>query len=918
MRKKLTVNTLALGNLKQRRKQYAIMIVGIILAMIFSSSTLLFMFSSAETFTEQEHKKYGYQFAIMYTYENDEQFYKNALADGMIADYGLAHIVGFGYTEDEGENLGTPIGWLDEKAKALSNHFLIDGAYPVLENEIAIEQMALMKLGLNAKVGDEITLQVKTQNGLDFYGETEKTYVLSGILADKKINLLMTRGGSGFSADIIPAAIVADGTQTEIGGMEMLSAYVTLEDADYWTISDFWRYVADNSDGYLSNNESYGTTLSALYGIIDSGGYVVVLAGVLILASCVAIINSFNTNLKERRRQIGMLRAVGATKRQIVKVFGREALIISLISAPVSIAISYGLVKLMITAINDEAVMTKSILVLPICAVVCVGVTMFAAMIPLISASAITPMQAIRNIDISRKMKLKKIKTQKQFDVPSHLAKRSAALYKGGKIAVSIMLTVMILFSCVGFSLIHTEMNAIEYDYKYDYLIEHMDDYIYMSQHHFIGGGMSEADKREIESYPYFSSMRSQKMVSTILEIEDFSDYFKIVLPHNYWDGAPLNKENFREKIVDSVFPDYLEYKDIYGKENDFASVDIYSYEENALKPLDPLVIDGRIDYEKLSTGEEVILIVPQHVKWAAEIQEDGFGYSSHIYYDDEKIRDGYFVACEAECPYRAGDKIKLNTVSDNGDKGLYSELVPESFTSNEREITVGAIVSYNEYNESNAGLYIHGDFAIVTTHAGMNFFDDSAKYLRIEMEVDDSISIDDNIDETITAFLQPYADKYSGWFNSSYLYNKNALKDIYALLTSLIAIVTIGFVICGSIVNNSLTATIRERKKEIGTLRAVGADIGVLVKSYIRQLISMFAYGYGIGFALSGIAAIGLAIYNAYEKRQYGYDAVHFIFSPWETVAFCAILFALCSINLWSKIRKEMKNSIVDNIKEL
>ena len=40
--------------------------------------------------------------------------------------------------------------------------------------------------------------------------------------------------------------------------------------------------------------------------------------------------------------------------------------------------------------------------------------------------------------------------------------------------------------------------------------------------------------------------------------------------------------------------------------------------------------------------------------------------------------------------------------------------------------------------------------------------------------------------------------------------------------------------------------------------------------------------------------------------------------FSIWQTILACAILFAVCSINLWVKIRKEMKNSIIDNIREL
>ena len=41
-----------------------------------------------------------------------------------------------------------------------------------------------------------------------------------------------------------------------------------------------------------------------------------------------------------------MLKAVGATRRQIINIFGREAFIISALAAPVSVAISYGGVKL--------------------------------------------------------------------------------------------------------------------------------------------------------------------------------------------------------------------------------------------------------------------------------------------------------------------------------------------------------------------------------------------------------------------------------------------------------------------------------------------------------------------------------------------------------------------------------------------
>lgn len=42
------------------------------------------------------------------------------------------------------------------------------------------------------------------------------------------------------------------------------------------------------------------------------------------------------------------------------------------------------------------------------------------------------------------------------------------------------------------------------------------------------------------------------------------------------------------------------------------------------------------------------------------------------------------------------------------------------------------------------------------------------------------------------------------------------------------------------------------------------------------------------------------------------------FKFSIWETVVACALLFIFCAVNLWLKIKKEMKHSVIDNIREL
>ena len=49
MKNKLTVNDIALANIRQRKKQYLIMIIGIVLAMVFSGSIVFFMATAKET-----------------------------------------------------------------------------------------------------------------------------------------------------------------------------------------------------------------------------------------------------------------------------------------------------------------------------------------------------------------------------------------------------------------------------------------------------------------------------------------------------------------------------------------------------------------------------------------------------------------------------------------------------------------------------------------------------------------------------------------------------------------------------------------------------------------------------------------------------------------------------------------------------
>ena len=187
-------------------------------------------------------------------------------------------------------------------------------------------------------------------------------------------------------------------------------------------------------------------------------------------------------------------------------------------------------------------------------------------------------------------------------------------------------------------------------------------------------------------------------------------------------------------------------------------------------------------------------------------------------------------------------------------------------------------------------------------------------------MYVDGEIT--DEINEAITSYINPIIYKYDTNLFSTYETKKNVESENKSMLVAMISLIIIGFAVCAGLTNNAFTASIRERKRELGTLRAVGISRKEFVESYVRRLLKTFAIGYGIGFGLFAsiylVCAMVVSFKNQSVKAYISSLEFVFDFNPWVTIAFCIILFGICSINLWVKIRQEMKNSIIDNIREL
>lgn len=914
MKKKLTANTLALGNLKARKKQYTVMIIGIILAMVFSSGILFFLSSFMETTYEKQLNEYGNQNAILYFENADKAYYDSLIDDGTFESYALAHTIGYGYTNEEKQQQGAAIAWLEDGAKELSNQTFIEGSYPTKENEIAIERNTLDKLGYkDAKIGDEINLYVKVQNGKDFYETVKKTYKLSGIVSDKR--LYLNKDYSYTVDDFIPACFVMQGTETEPGGKEKLIAYANVNLGIQKDYAKVWEHIEEFSAHGKEYQSNFECATNDLFGISNIAVCGVALTLVLVFASCVAIVNSFNSNLKERKKQIGMLRAVGATKRQIIKMFGREALIIALITSPVSVIISYIAVSTGLKLFNTDVVMTKSIIILPVCLITGICIVMLASLIPLISASKITPMQAIRNIEQTRKMKTKRIKSKKEFKVSSLVAQRNLNFSKGSRIAVSVMLIAVIALSSFGFSFMQYAKDDL-FDYDFDYRLSCDNSTSYTGFYNCKNSniGPDDYDKANITAVDYLSTIYSCKKIGTYISVDNYTDYFRICtdsfITFQSWDSSKknLNYDNFLNETRGEFSQEYLNYKKHYNESTEMFDTHIISGDNNMLTEIGEKNIEGKINLDKLASGEEVVLVAPKKVALVVNITQDkdeNIGYFETTICDNEKSE--YKTVAEDTCPYNVGDKITLNVVTyENEDE---TTVTPEKYDKTTKEVTIGAIISPDDL--TNYTSLVSDRLCILTSNQGMNNFYENKKYDEFTMFCDEEITAD--IDEKITNTLQPYVDLYNGYFISNFAFVQRQQNENTAFFVSMIAVIIIGFSICASIINNTLTAKIRESKREIGTLRAFGADLSELAKSYTLQMFSMFTWGTGLGFLTF---LIGYVI--TYLVHKTNESTMDLVFYPYITVLFVIILFAICAISLRLKIKKEMKNSIIDNIREL
>jgi putative ABC transport system permease protein len=135
--------------------------------------------------------------------------------------------------------------------------------------------------------------------------------------------------------------------------------------------------------------------------------FLLVFAGVALLVAMFSIYNTFSIIVAQRTRESALLRALGASKRQVLRSITLEAFFVGLLASALGLAAGIGLAHGMAALLEGQdielpagVVVDTSTIVISMC--IGVGVTMLASVAPAVRASRVAPLAALREVAVER------------------------------------------------------------------------------------------------------------------------------------------------------------------------------------------------------------------------------------------------------------------------------------------------------------------------------------------------------------------------------------------------------------------------------------------------------------------------------------------------------------------------------------
>ncbi len=389
-------------SLRKNKTRTLVTIIGIVLSMALLTAVIEGAYSGLQFLIHgEEYLNGGYHgVKLDMTREDAEKLRENR----EIADVNVWQQVGWAELDGIGESTTYLLIQDISDGASLASVHLKEGRMPENENELVLPEHVRDRIEADYRLGDtlELTVGLRRLNGEpvgqnewftpeeEYADPIEKTYTIVGFCAR-------------LSSDIEAYECPGYYALTQGGGRGSCTVLMSLKHPA----------KAYNTFAELGGPIQAHNYLLAFYGGIRGSsfkqvifGFAVILVLLIAFGSISLIYNSFSISVSERTKQFGILKSVGATKKQIRASVLYEALVLSLIAIPIGLVVGCVGIGLTLYLLRDNfsvLLSGNSIMrlelnpgALLIAALVCLITTLISAWIPALRAVRITPMQAIR------------------------------------------------------------------------------------------------------------------------------------------------------------------------------------------------------------------------------------------------------------------------------------------------------------------------------------------------------------------------------------------------------------------------------------------------------------------------------------------------------------------------------------------
>ncbi len=614
-----------------------------------------------------------------------------------------------------------------------------------------------------------------------------------------------------------------------------------------------------------------GVRSSGLHQVIY--GLATILVLLIAFGSISLIYNSFSISVSERTKQIGILKSVGATRKQIRGAVLYEALLLSAIAIPIGLIVGCVGIGLTLYFLRDgfQALVGGSSSVhmqlaispaaLLIAALVCLLTTLISAWIPALRAVRITPMQAIRqseDIKLSRRdVKSSKL-TQKLFGFAGTMAaknfRRNRKRYRAT--VISLFLSVVLFISASSFcAYLRGAVNDVAAQGTSDC------DLILNSGYGGGGNAPEEADRllallmnnEHVTEGVYFGSTGGSLCFPETAVTDGAKNSGRA-----YVHGSLLEHEALLVFLQDTAFRQMCLENGLNA--DDYFNVDAPAALLKNQTTTRYFTENGSHweTYEILKPGSVPVTVTKQSIKYELEggwQLMDNYDDETFVYYQQDYVHEYW-------------------STHDNGDEMDRSKakILSRDEALSELDFTVGAILRQGPS-------CLNGD-----TRPAL-IYPYSLRSAVLPAEADDSTDVYQfKTDDHAAAYSAMRQTLEDAGMSPDALYDQAEQLQSERMLVTIVDVFSYGFIILISLIAaanvfNTVSTSISLRRRELAMLQSIG-----LGRKDFYRMMNYECLIYGFRALLWGLPAAGIVTYLIYRTVGGAFDRSFYI--PWYSVA--------------------------------